>query len=79
MATQTRISEKTHERLTRLANQTGLSRTEIMDTAVRQFERELFLNRINAGYAALRADPQASREYAEELDAWDKTLADGLA
>ncbi|MEX2285243.1 MAG: ribbon-helix-helix protein, CopG family [Gemmatimonadota bacterium] len=78
MATQTRISESTHETLSRLARQTGLPRTEILARAVRHYERELFLNRINEGFASLRANPDASKELEAEVKAWEQTLADGL-
>lgn len=33
----------------------------------------------NRAYLALAADPEAMREFREELELWDCTLADGLA
>ncbi|MGQ0562082.1 MAG: toxin-antitoxin system protein [Gemmatimonadota bacterium] len=78
MATQTRISESTHERLTRIAQQTGQTHQEVIDAALTRYERELFLDEVNVGYAALRADPDAWRELQEERATWDDTLWDGL-
>ena len=78
MATQTRISEATHERLSRLAVQTGLSHREILDAAVRSYERELFLNAVNAGYARLGQNPDAMKAHDEELAKWDATSSDGV-
>lgn len=46
--------------------------------AIEHYRRQKFLERINADYAALRADPEAWREEQEERDAWDSTLMDGL-
>lgn len=41
--------------------------------------RQRFLEEVNAGYAALRADPEASSAHTAEIAAWDATLADGLS
>ena len=73
---QTRISEQSHERLARIAEQTGQTQQEVIDAALRRYERELFLARMNAGFEALRADPEAWREELEERAAWDATLSD---
>lgn len=78
MATQARISEQTHERVVRLSGQTGRSQQEVLDAAVKAYERDLFLDGINEGFAAIRANPGASQDFDDEIEAWDPTLSDGL-
>jgi hypothetical protein len=63
-----RISEPSHQILKELAEQTGLSMMDILDKALDAYRRKLFFEQLNAGYAELRADPEA----------WDTTLMDGL-
>jgi len=73
-STQTRILLTTHERLARLADETGKTHQEVIDTALRAYERDLFLDQLNEGFAKLRADDGAwQSERAERAD-WDVTL-----
>jgi hypothetical protein len=72
------ISEKSNAILRELAEETGRTTQEILDAAVEEYRRKLFIERVNAGYAALRADPEAWAEFQAELHAWDSTLMDGL-
>jgi predicted transcriptional regulator len=73
-----RISKKTHQILRRLADEAGTSMTAIIEVAVEQYRRERYWEAFDAGYAALRADPEKWADYQEEIAAWDVTLADGL-
>jgi hypothetical protein len=52
--------------------------TDVLDKALDAYRRKLFFDQLNAGYAALRADPQAWAEEQEERKLWDATLMDGL-
>ena len=79
MPTQTRISERAHARLRRIAEETGKTHQEVIDAALRTYEREVFLERVNEGFAALRADPRAWAEELAERAAWDATLTDEQA
>jgi hypothetical protein len=72
------ISETAHQILRELAEQTGQSITDVLDKALDSYRRKLFFEQLNAGYAALRADPQAWAEELEERKLWDATLMDGL-
>jgi hypothetical protein len=72
------ISETSHQILKELAEQTGQSMTDVLDKALDAYRRKLFFEQLNAGYAALRADPQAWAEELEERKLWDATLMDGL-
>jgi len=76
---QTRISEGSHQVLRQLATETGKTFEQVIDDALNAYQRERLLAAINAGYAALRADPTAWAAEREERAAWDVTLADGLA
>lgn len=72
------ISEKSRQMLHELTEQTGQSMTEILDKALDAYRRQLFFEQLNAGYAALRADPEAWAEELRERKLWDATLLDGL-
>jgi hypothetical protein len=78
MSTTIRVSEKTRDTVHDLARDVGVSMAEIVEQAVEAYRRRCFVEAINAGYAELRADPEAWAAYQEELGAWDATLLDGL-
>ncbi len=63
-------SEAAHLILKELAEQTG----QTLDA----YRRKLFFEQLNAGYAELRADPEAWAEHLAERKLWDATLMDGL-
>lgn len=73
-----RIRPRSLEMLKELATEGRESVQDVLDRAIEQYRRQKFLERINADYAALRADPEAWREEREEREAWDSTLMDGL-
>jgi predicted transcriptional regulator len=74
-----RISAAGHKVLKELAERTGQPMTEVLDKALDTYRRKLFLDQTNAGYAELRADPEAWAEHVAEWRQWDATLTDGLA
>ena len=55
-----------------------LSKKRSLDEAIEREYRRQFFDGIKTGYAELRADPRAWKEYQAELHAWDVTLLDGL-
>jgi predicted transcriptional regulator len=73
-----RISEKSWKSLSELAKESGMSPEAVPEQAIEEFRRERFLEAVNAGYAALRADPEAWADWQKELAVWDCTLMDGL-
>jgi hypothetical protein len=73
-----RISEASHQLLKELAEQTGQTILNVLDKALDAYRRKLFFERLNAGYAELRADPAAWAEHLAERKLWDATLMDGL-
>jgi hypothetical protein len=76
-SSQTRISVATHERLVRLASETGKTHQEVLDIVLRAYERALFLENLNQDFARLRADEEAWKEEMVGRSAWDMTLTDG--
>ncbi len=73
-----RMSKKTHRTLRQLAEKAGTSMTAILEAAVSEYQKKKYWEEYNAGYAALRADPEKWADYQKEIEAWDVTLADGL-
>ena len=73
-----RISETSHRILKELTEQTGQTMTEVLDKALDAYRRKQFVEKLNAGYAELRADPEAWAEHLAERKQWDATLMDGL-
>jgi hypothetical protein len=74
--TQTRILWTTHERLARLADETGRTHQDVIDVALRAYERNLFLENLNKDFALLRSNESAWAEEVEERAEWDSTLGD---
>ncbi len=72
------MSETSQLILKELAEQTGQTTTEVLDKALEAYRRQVFLEAVNTGYAALRADPEAWAEHTAERKAWEATLMDGL-
>jgi hypothetical protein len=73
-----RITEASHHVLKELAEQTGQTMMEVLHKALDTYRRKLFFEKLNAGYAELRADPQRWAEHLAERKSWDATLMDGL-
>src|SRR5271169_3324833 len=73
-----RISVASHQMLKELAEETGQTMMDVLDKALDAYRRKLFFEQMNAGYAELRADPEAWAEHLAEQKQWDATLMDGL-
>ena len=63
---QVRISEATHQTLRNLSAEVGESMQNLMEQAVEQYRRRLFLEGLNEDFQTLREDPQAWQEELEE-------------
>ena len=79
VSTTVRIKEETHQTLKELAEQDNLPMQEVLGKAVEAYRRWRLLEATNAGYAAMRADPEVWKEELEERALWEATLGDGLA
>jgi hypothetical protein len=73
-----RIDARTDAKLARISAETGRAKKEILASAVERERRETILQRMNAGFAALRADREAWAEETRERELLDSTLMDGL-
>ena len=60
-----RVTKQTHQQLTTLAKENGLSMQTILYRAVEAYRRQSFLEALNADFATLRAKPE---EWAEEQE-----------
>jgi hypothetical protein len=72
------ISAVSYQLLQELSEKTGQSTLEVLDRALDAYRRKLFFEQLHAGYAELRADPEAWAEHLAERKLWDATLMDGL-
>ncbi len=72
------IDAKAHETLRQLSAEANEPMADVLARAIEEYRRSRFLDRANAAYAALRADPEAWAAEQEERAAWDATLLDGL-
>ncbi len=73
-----RISETSRRVLRKLSEHSGESMQSLLDRAVEELRRKIFLDAVNAGYAAVRVDPAAWAEMQAERRVLDGTIADGL-
>lgn len=71
-----RISRESHQLLRQLSEQQGLPMQNILDRAIEEYRRNVFLKEANERYATLRCDPMALQEEQEERGLWEGTLAD---
>ncbi|HWV22989.1 MAG TPA: ribbon-helix-helix protein, CopG family [Thermomicrobiales bacterium] len=78
MTTSVRIDRELHDRLRKIADSEHRSMGQVLDDAVRQYERERFWQGVQSDFARLRANPDAWRSYQDEISSWDATAGDGL-
>jgi len=73
-----RISLKSKAVLRALAKREGKPMQTVLDEAIEHYQRDKFLDEVNAAYATLRNDDIAWKEEQAERTLWDNTIADGL-
>jgi predicted transcriptional regulator len=73
-----RVSRSTHALLRELAEKADATMADVVDRAVRDYQRRQFWADYHSAYAALQADPAAAAGLRHEVEAWDVTSADGL-
>jgi hypothetical protein len=76
--TTVRLRPKAHKALKAIARVTGESLPEILDRAIEDLRRKVYLEGIRADYAALRDDQKTWEEFRNESAKWDVTNNDGL-
>ena len=73
-----RISPRSKAALRTLAKQEGKPMQAVLDEAIEYYQRDKFLDEVNAAFGNLRSDPKAWKEEQAERALWDKTLKDGI-
>ena len=73
-----RISLRSKTVLQALAKREGKPMQAVLDEAIEHYQRDKFLDEVNAAYAALRNDAIAWKEEQAERALWDNAVADGL-
>ena len=71
-----KVDAQVRDRLRALARDRGITLNQLLDSLLRDREREERFEGLRRDIAATSPEDRAS--YAEELEAWDVTLADGL-
>ena len=69
---------ETESILRELVDATGKTPNEVVSCALDAYKRQLFFEKLNAGYAELRADPVAWAEFQGEFNELDSVLIDRL-
>jgi len=73
-----RISPHSKAVLRALAKREGKPMQAVLDEAIERYQRDKFLDEVNASFAALGSDAKAWKEEQAERKLWDNTLSDGL-
>jgi hypothetical protein len=73
------ISETTHKTLVQLAQSSGDDFVTIMDRAVENYRRYVFLVQADLAFATLRQNEELWQDEIAERQAWDVTITDGVA
>jgi hypothetical protein len=73
------ISETTHNTLLHLAQTSGDDLVTIMDRAVENYRRYIFLVQADRSFTKLRQNEELWHEEIAERQMWDLTIADGVA
>ena len=74
---QARLTDEAYELITRIARETGLTHQQVIERAVRLYEREQFFSEFEADFERVAADQNSWSELEAERSEWDATLLDG--
>jgi predicted transcriptional regulator len=78
MATTVRVDDKLHSTLREIAKAERRSIGQVIEDAVERYQKERFWRGVHEDYARLKLDPEAWRDYEDEIKLWDATSSDGL-
>jgi hypothetical protein len=67
-----------HTILQRIAKQSGESMQSSLAKAIELYRRQIFLQKANMAFNALRKDSKTWQEELKEREEWDVTLLDGI-
>jgi hypothetical protein len=72
------ISEATHKTLLQLTQSSGDDFVTIIDRAVENYRRYVFLVQADRAFVTLRQNEELWQDEIDERQAWDMTIADGV-
>jgi hypothetical protein len=72
------ISETTHKTLLQLAQSSGDDLVTIIDRAVENYRRYIFLVQADRAFVALRQNEELWQDEIAERQAWDVSISDGV-
>jgi predicted transcriptional regulator len=78
MASTVRVDPKLHARLREIAEAEHRPIGQVIEDAIRQYEREKFWRDVNDSVERLRADPAAWQAYQDEIALFESGSLDGL-
>ena len=73
-----RVEPKLHATLRALALAEQRSISQVIEEAIDRYQTDAFWRAMHDGFARLRADPAAWRDYQDEAALWDTASGDGL-
>lgn len=73
------LSNTAHQTLIKLAETSGETMQAVLDKAIENYRRHIFLVQANQAFAALRQNEELWREELAERELWDQTIADGVS
>ena len=71
------ISESTHETLLKLAETSGETIQAVLDKAIENYRRYVFLIQANQAFEVLRQNETLWQEELTERQIWDQAITDG--
>lgn len=77
-STTIRITPEAHTILRRIAKQSGGSMQSSLAKAIELYRRQIFLQKANAAFDAMRKDPKAWQGELKEREDWNATLLDDI-
>lgn len=73
------LSNAAHQTLVKLAETSGEPMQAVLDKAIENYRRHIFLMQANQAFAALRQNEELWCEELAERELWDQTIADGVS
>lgn len=73
------LSNAAHQTLIKLVETSGETMQTVLDKAIENYRRHIFLMQANQAFAALRQNEELWHEELAERELWDQTIADGVS
>lgn len=78
MVTTIKVSSSTRDRVNAIGAQTRQTADQVVDSALREYERSLFWQEFGAAAEAVAADPVAAADEVGERGLWEFPTRDGV-